>query len=59
MIEPNFNLLLWIMLVTYTIGAFANIIAGILKLEKSKNYGVSDFVFGILELVLLVWVATS
>jgi len=56
MVEPNFNLMLWILLITYSIGAISNIIAGLFEVEKSNKYGVADALLGIFELVLVLWI---
>lgn len=56
MIQPNFDLLLWIILASFLIGAVARIIAGAIKLEKDTRYGNGDVIFGLIELFILAWV---
>ena len=56
MIQPDFNMLLWIIFILYIINAMCNIVLGLLKTEKNKYYGVWDILNGIITLVLLAWV---
>ena len=56
MIQPDFNLLLWIMLVSFLISAIASIIAGACKIEKQPHYGNGDLIVGLIELFIIAWV---
>lgn len=56
MIQPDFNLLLWIMLIGFVISAIARIIAGACKIEKQTKYGNGDLIVGLIELFIVVWV---
>jgi len=56
MIEPNFNLLLWIFLISTSIGAISRIVLGVSGVKKSINYGADDVVVGIIEMIIIVWV---
>jgi hypothetical protein len=51
--------MLWIMLVSYTIGAISSIVLGALGAEKSQRYGGVDIIFGIISLCLIGYVMLS
>ena len=53
MVEPNFNLMLWIMLILWAINAIAGMLMGIVKEGEPKEYGIGDSVMGVLILVLV------
>lgn len=56
MIEPDFNLMLWIILITGIISAIANIIMGVEGTEKHTHYGYGEIIIGSINLILLGWV---
>ena len=57
MIEPNFDLMLWIIFVTYIIKAIAQLISGAIGMEKEKKYDGGDVLAAIVALGLMAWVA--
>ncbi len=56
MMIPNFDLMLWIILVLWIINGIAGIISGIVWNNEDKTYGPSDVIMGIIILILAAWV---
>jgi hypothetical protein len=54
LVEPNFGLFLWILLVVWLVSAVADIALGLLGEEKRQRYGAVDVVFGIIQLILVL-----
>jgi hypothetical protein len=52
LVEPNFGLFLWILLIVWLVDAVGNIVLGLLGEEKRQKYGAVDVVSGIICLVL-------
>jgi hypothetical protein len=52
LVEPNFGLFLWILLVMWLLDAVAHIVLGLLGEEQRQKYGAVDVVSGIICLVL-------
>lgn len=54
-IEPNFDVMLWIIFIFMIIKAIAYIFAGALGMEKdkSKHYGAFEVIGGIISLILI------
>jgi len=52
LVEPNFGLFLWILLVMWLLDAVAHIVLGLLGEEQRQKYGAVDVVVGIICLVL-------
>ena len=52
MIEPNFNLLLWIIFVVYGLAGLVSIIQGAIGTKKSDSYGISDVFTGLFMLLI-------
>lgn len=52
MIEPNFDLFLWILLMLYGFIGVANIVSGAMRYSKPKNYGTLDVLSGLLMLLI-------
>lgn len=46
MIDPNFDLLLWIIVIFYGVSGVMAIIAGALESEKSDVHGIVDVLVG-------------
>ncbi len=57
MIQPNFNLMLWIIFICYVMKGFAQILLGAQATKKETEYGLGDVVEGLILLALMVWVA--
>ena len=53
MIEPNFNMFLWILLAYLILESVLKIIAGLLELEKGDHYSIGDAIMGVIWLILL------
>jgi len=54
MIEPNFNVFLWILLISQIVRNISRIIAGLSGMEKSDHYSIGDTIGGIIWLILLL-----
>ncbi len=54
MIEPNFNLMLWILFIIYSLKSVSQIILGITRAKKDLKYGSADVVAGIIALILML-----
>jgi hypothetical protein len=52
LVEPNFGLFLWILLIVWLVDAVGNIVLGLLGEEQRQKYGAVDVVVGIICLVL-------
>lgn len=52
MIEPNFNLLLWIIFVVYGLAGLASIIQGAIRTKKSETNGIIDVFTGLFMLLI-------
>ena len=59
MINPNFTLFLWILLILLGVNSILNIVLGLLEAEKRQHYGLPELVDGILGLVILVVIFLS
>ena len=56
MIEPNFNVFLWILLISQIVRNISRIIAGLSGMEVSSRYTIKDTMIGIIWLILLLGV---
>ena len=54
MIQPNFNLMLWIILIVWVFEGIFKIIAGCLEWEKRKKYDVYDVVDGVIMILVVL-----
>jgi len=54
MIQPNFDLMLWIIFIFWIISAVFRIIAGAVRFKKTDNYDEGDIVIGIFMLCLVI-----
>lgn len=54
MIQPNFDLMLWVILILWIASSIFRIIAGAVKLKKSDTYDEGDVVIGIFMLILVI-----
>ena len=54
MIQPNFNLLLWIMLVMITIDSVCKILLGLSGDKRLTEYGAGDVLEGMFWLVVCI-----
>ena len=54
MIQPNFDLMLWILFVVMSLKAIFQIVAGAMKIEKDKRYDGGDILAGIIWLIIVV-----
>ena len=54
MIQPNFDLMFWVILILWIISAVFRIIAGAVKFKKSDTYDEGDVVIGIFMLILVI-----
>ena len=52
MIEPNFNLLLWIIFIFYGVSGVMAIIAGALGSKKSDVHGIVDVLVGLIYVLI-------
>ena len=52
MIEPNFNLLLWIIFIAYGISGIGSIVGGAIGGPKPRNYGIPDVLVGLVMLLI-------
>ena len=59
MINPNFTLFLWVLLILIGIHSILDIILGLLEAEKRQHYGLPDVLDGIFWLVMLMVVFLS
>lgn len=50
MIEPNFDLLLWIIFIFYGVSGLANIAEGALGNKKPETYGINEVAAGLVML---------
>lgn len=57
--SPNFDLLLWLILIGWGIRGVLSIIAGAGKWEKTTKYDMGDVILGIIHLSLFIWVLVS
>jgi|GEM_PF-7037371 len=53
MIQPNWNLLLWFLLVGYVISGIINIYEGAVGAEKSMRHDYSDIIAGIIKIIFI------
>ena len=53
MIEPNFTLLLWLLVLKMALDGVANIYAGAVKMEKPTKYSEGEIVVGIIQLIII------
>ena len=54
MIEPNFNLLLWVILIIFGLRGIAQLLLGCMQSKKDTKYGGGDIIAGIITLILFV-----
>ena len=54
MIQPNFELFLWILLIIIAIKAILNIVLGLLEVERSERYGIGDIIDGFIWLIIII-----
>jgi len=54
MIQPNFDLMLWLILIFWIISAVFRIVAGAVKFKKPDTYDEGDVVIGIFMLILVI-----
>ncbi|HUS50653.1 MAG TPA: hypothetical protein VMZ91_10840 [Candidatus Paceibacterota bacterium] len=54
MIQPNFNLMLWIIFFSLGLKGIGQIILGSIGKEKTTKYGGDDVVAGIFALIIFV-----
>ena len=59
MIEPNFNLFLWTMLIMFGIKALAQMLLGAMQSDKDTKYGGGDIIAGVVTLIILAFVVFS
>ena len=57
MIEPNFNLMLWFIFISWIVKAFCLIALGAAEKEKETKWNAGDVVVGIISLILAAIVA--
>ena len=53
-IQPNWDFLLWFILISYFLGGIISIWFGTAKTKKDTHYGNLDIVAGILRIILIV-----
>lgn len=56
MIVPNWNLFLWILLITWILESIARIILGAIEKERPEKFGTVDIIMGIIDLILVILV---
>lgn len=56
MIEPDFNLLLWLILIMNFFSAIAHIICGAVHKEKDRYYDGGDVILGLIMLIVLFYI---
>jgi len=54
MVSPNFELFLWILLITEFIVSLCKIGLGLLEAEKSTKYGAADVLNGIFWIIVIL-----
>ena len=59
MINPNFTLFLWVLLILIGIHSILDIVLGLLEVEKRQRYGLPDVLDGVFWLVMLVVIFLS
>lgn len=59
MIEPNFDLLLWIWLILWGLKGISELILGCIGTEKDQKYGGLDIVSGLITIILILWVLVA
>jgi hypothetical protein len=55
-IIPNWNLFLWILLITWILESIARIILGAIGEERPRKFGTTDIIMGIIDLILVILV---
>ena len=53
MIQPNWDYLLWFIIISYGLNAIAMIGQGVMKTEKDTHYGSRDVIGGIVRFIIL------
>jgi len=56
MLKPNFDILMWILFWSYVVHAIGNILAGATKTERSTHYDISNVIFGLIQIGLIIWI---
>lgn len=56
MSEPNFNAMLWIILILWVIKAVCDILAGAYRIEKETRYGTQDVIAGLVTLAIVGYI---
>jgi hypothetical protein len=54
-VTPNFDNLLWIILIMSIIGNISSIILGLIYAEKKTHYGATDVISALISLSLIIW----
>ena len=52
MIEPNFDLLLWIIFIFYGISGVANVVIGAIGSKKPDTFGIGEVFVGLIMLLI-------
>ncbi len=53
MIQPNWDFILWFIVIGYGINAILMIIQGVMKSKKPTHYDYRDIIAGILRIIIL------
>ncbi len=56
MIQPNFDIMLWVILIFWVLSSFAEIVMGLLRMEIPKNYGGVHIISGFIRLGVIAYV---
>jgi len=57
MIEPNFNLMLWIIFASWILKAICRIALGAAGKEKETKYDAGDVIVGVISLIIALIIA--
>lgn len=57
-INPDFNLFMWILLIIFTLRGSVNVVSGLLQIDilKREKCGTLEILCGITALILFIWV---
>ena len=53
MLTPNFNIMLWFILIIWFVRGIISIFAGALHIKKSEAYDFVDVIAGIIDLIIV------
>ena len=57
-INPDFNLFMWILLIIFAFRGIINVVGGLLQIDipKRKKCGAPEILWGIILLIFFIWI---